>query len=59
MNDQSHLLMSLSYTPADPRVPEEMRKAAARLEQLEAALRFYAEHPITGNRARAALEDKA
>jgi hypothetical protein len=28
MNDQSHLLMSLSYTSNDPRVPEEMRKAA-------------------------------
>jgi hypothetical protein len=42
MNDFSHLLMSLSYTPTDERVPEAMRKAAARVEQLEAALRDIA-----------------
>ncbi len=34
MNDQSHLLMSLSYTLDDPRVPGEMRKAAAEITRL-------------------------
>jgi len=36
MNDQSHLLMSLSYTSNDPRVPEEMRKAADTITHLTA-----------------------
>jgi hypothetical protein len=47
MNDQSHLLMSLSYTLDDPRVPGEMRKAAdtitrltAEVERLRAALKL-------------------
>ena len=34
MNDQSHLLMSLSYMLADPRTPEEMRQAADTIERL-------------------------
>lgn len=36
MNDQSHLLMSLSYTLDDPRVPGKMRKAAAEITRLTA-----------------------
>jgi multidrug resistance efflux pump len=36
MSDQSHLLMSLSYTLDDPRVPGEMRKAAAEITSLKA-----------------------
>ena len=34
MNDLSHLLMSLSYTPNDPRVPEAMRTAAMVIQAL-------------------------
>jgi two-component sensor histidine kinase len=36
MNDQSHLLTSLSYTLNDPRVPEEMRKASDTITRLTA-----------------------
>jgi hypothetical protein len=38
MNDQSHILMSLSYTLDDPRVPEEMRKAADTITRLIAGV---------------------
>ena len=36
MNDLSHLLMSLSYTPTDKRAPEAMRKAADEVDRLTA-----------------------
>jgi predicted nuclease with TOPRIM domain len=39
MNDQSHLLKSLSYTLNDPRVPEEMRKASDTITRLTAEVR--------------------
>ena len=35
MNEFSHLIMSLSYVPTDPCIPDVLRKAAARIEELE------------------------
>lgn len=63
MNDQSHLLMSLSYTLDDPRVPEAMRQAAQDLDEMRKALEWYDEkvtgcRKVTseGNLARQALD---
>lgn len=40
--------MSLSHTPADPRVPEEMRKAAAEITSLRERLELSPDHPYDG-----------
>jgi hypothetical protein len=39
MTDLAHLMMSLSYTLEDPRVPETLRAGAAEIDRLTARVR--------------------
>ena len=43
ISDLAHLMMSLSYTPADDRIPDTLRQAADEMEQLRSALEALTE----------------